>query len=67
MEELSARPRNCGALIMAMLTGQLSIPPLVETGTIVDLLILIVGLCIVLMRTRLSPSRAANGDIDSDG
>ena len=48
-------------------TGQLSIPPLVEVGTVVDLSILIAGICVVLLRAYRPVSLAARGDGDTDG
>jgi len=56
---------EAGTGVVSLLTGQLSIPPLVEAGTIVDLSILIAGICIVLPRARRPVSLAANGDIDA--
>jgi len=50
-----------------VLTGQLSMPPLIEAGTVVDLSILIFGLCVVLLRALRPMSPAANGDGDAGG
>jgi hypothetical protein len=58
---------EAGTGIVSMPTGQLSIPPLVGAGTIVDLSILIAGICVVLRRARRPVSLATNGDSDSDG
>jgi len=58
---------EAGTGIVSLLTGQLSIPPLVEVGTFIDLSILIAGMCAVLLRARRPVSLAANGDGDADG
>jgi hypothetical protein len=58
---------EAGTGVVSLLTGQLSIPPLVEAGTVVDLSILIAGLCVVLLRALRTMSPAANGDGDADG
>jgi len=56
---------EAGTGVVSLLTGQLSIPPLVEAGTVVDLSILIVGMCVVLLRARRPVSPAAIGDSDA--
>jgi hypothetical protein len=58
---------EAGTGVVSLLTGQLSIPPLIEAGTVVDLSILIAGMCVVLLRARKPVSLAANGDGDADG
>ena len=56
---------EAGTGIVSMLTGQLSIPPLVGAGTVIDLFI--AGMCVVLLRARRPVSPAANGEDDTDG
>jgi hypothetical protein len=56
-----------GTGVVSLLTGQLSIPPLIGVGTVVVLSILIAGMCVVLLRARRPVSLAANGDSDTDG
>jgi hypothetical protein len=58
---------EAGTGIVSLLTGQLSIPPLIGVGTVVDLSILITGICVVLLRARRPVSPAANGDGDAYG
>jgi len=58
---------EAGTGILSLLTGQLSIPPLVEAGSVVDLSILIAGMCVVLLRAHRPVSPAAKGDGDTDG
>ncbi len=56
---------EAGTGIVSMLTGQLSIPPLVGAGTVIDLFI--VGMYVVLLRARRPASPAFMGDRDADG
>jgi hypothetical protein len=57
---------EAGTGIVSLLTGQLSVPPLVGAGTVIDLLIFIIGMCVVLLRARKPVSPASNGDSDAD-
>jgi len=50
---------EAGTGIVSLLTGQLSIPPLVRVGTAVDLAILLAGIVVAILRiVRTKPSEA---------
>ncbi len=58
---------EAGTGIVSLLTGQLSMPPLIGAGLVVDLSTLIAGMFIVLLRARRPVFPAANRDGNADG